>query len=67
MYPGKAANTNQDDKKEQEEIDKALGHFAVIAIKPEAFEHLDLAAIPNDRTQWVLKGEDKWEKTEVCP
>ncbi|WVQ83190.1 hypothetical protein IAT38_005329 [Cryptococcus sp. DSM 104549] len=49
--------TSSDDAEEQKKIDEALSHFAIIAIRPEAVEFLELKPIPNRRTQY------KWNKT----
>ncbi|WWD21614.1 hypothetical protein CI109_106100 [Kwoniella shandongensis] len=56
-----------DDPEESKTITNALDHFAIIAIKPEAVEYLELKPIPNRRTQWALQGDGSWQETKVAP
>ena len=57
---------SQDDPKENELIEQALSHFALIAIVPDEAEYLELKPMPNRRTQWRSKAGE-WEKTGVAP
>ncbi|ORY30325.1 hypothetical protein BCR39DRAFT_494590 [Naematelia encephala] len=57
---------DSDDPKVKKDIEYALSHFALLAIKPTGFELLELKATPNKRTQWTLKG-DEWVRVEVAP
>ncbi len=58
--------TPQDDPKEQQKIDEALSHFALLAIRPVAVEVLELKPVPNKRTQWAEKGAE-WIERRVAP
>jgi hypothetical protein len=57
----------QDDPKQQKDIDYALSHFAVIAIKVDEFEVLELKPVPNKRTQWKRNAQGEWDQTKVAP
>lgn len=58
--------TVKTDPNEQKEIDAAFEHFALLVIKVEGAEFLELKPQPNTRTQWTRQGED-WKETKVCP
>nr|ODN93658.1 hypothetical protein L204_04841 [Cryptococcus depauperatus CBS 7855] len=65
------AKSRQDDVKEQKLIEKAWSNFAIIAIRPEAVEFLELNPVPNRRTQWAWKKRSdgleigSWEEVKV--
>lgn len=56
-----------DDPEEQKVIDTALEHFAILAIRPTAFEVLELKPTPNIRTQYSLQSDGKWKEVSVAP
>ena len=58
---------HKDDPKEQEKIDNALSHFALLAIRPVAFEQLELKPTPNIRTQWEQQQDGSWKEKHVAP
>ena len=59
----------EDDKEKQKEIDNAYEHFALLVIKADGVEYLELKPQPNRRTQWHRKGGegDEWDEIKVCP
>ena len=64
---GRSGNlSEQDDPEKQKEIDAAFNNFALLVIKAEAAEYLELKPQPNVRTQWKRQGDD-WKETKVCP
>jgi hypothetical protein len=65
-YQGVSIIDLQDDPEKQKEIDTAFEHFALLVIKTEGAEYLELKPQPNTRTQWVRDGEN-WKETKVCP
>ncbi|KAK8847523.1 hypothetical protein IAR55_005381 [Kwoniella newhampshirensis] len=56
-----------DDPEERKTIEYALEHFAIIAIRPEAVEFLELKPIPNRRTQWTVQADGTWQESKVAP
>ncbi|XAO24662.1 hypothetical protein I312_103467 [Cryptococcus bacillisporus CA1280] len=62
-----------DDAEVQKLIETAYNHFAIVAIRPEAVEFLELQPIPNRRTQWrwtknsEVEDSGSWEEVKVVP
>ncbi|KAL7419374.1 hypothetical protein Q5752_006212 [Cryptotrichosporon argae] len=57
---------HSDNPAEQALIETALSNFAILALRPESFEFLELKPIPNRRTAWTLEAGE-WVKTAVVP
>lgn len=51
----------------KKDIEFALNNFALLAIKPNAVEFLELKPTPNKRTQWHKQSDGEWERVEVAP
>ncbi|AAW45838.2 hypothetical protein CNJ01800 [Cryptococcus deneoformans JEC21] len=62
-----------DDPEGQKLVETAYNHFAIVAIRPEAVEFLELQPIPNRRTQWRwtknpdIEDSGSWEEVKVAP
>lgn len=66
--PGRGEHRSwQDDPKQKKDIEWAQSHFALIAIKPENAEMLELKPAPNVRTQYNKQSDGSWEKVSVAP
>ncbi|KAK4686513.1 hypothetical protein P7C73_g3612, partial [Tremellales sp. Uapishka_1] len=55
------------DDKVDKEVEAALEHFALVAIKAENVEFLELKCTPNRRTAWNKQTDGSWKKVSVVP
>lgn len=60
-------DAESDDPEEKKKIEYALSHFALLAIRVDGFEKLELKPTPNIRTQWTRQEGGDWKKQGVAP
>lgn len=60
-------DAESDDPEEKKKIENALSHFALLVIRVDGCEKLELKPTPNIRTQWTRQDGGDWKKQGVAP